>query len=242
MFFTHISRQNAWAFTKGSNFKRCGTITFFFGCTTFHSSKVCFHDSKNGNSPIIPHLAEASAAGCFHNSLYNNRTSKSFRTWHNFLFCRLQKVCAVSSSLSYKRSRTEATQDTGSCIKGAFLLDRNARNQKQRSTLLLINCRDVRSRAVLGGWKAPSSNGSAHQTRVSNQKPWQWTVFPASSLRLFKGQPALKGHATLALSGRVICRSHHRRLAEAGQSCDEPSTVLKINKDIAQVNSLTNYA
>lgn len=214
---------------------------FFFGGTTFHSSKVWFHDSKIGNShfsPIIPHLAEASAAGCFHNSLYNNRTSKSFRSWHNFLFCRLQKVCAVSSSLSYKRSRTEATQDTGSSIKAAFLLYRNARNQKQRSTLLLINCRDVRSRAVLGGWKAPSSNGSAHQTRVSNQKPWQWTVFPASSLLLFKGQPALKGHAALALSGR----SHHRRLAEAGQSRDDPSIALKINKAIAQVNSLTNYA
>lgn len=125
-------------------------------------------------------------------------------------------------------------------IKGAFLLDRNARNHKPHATLLLINCRDVRSRAALDAWKAPSSNGSAHQTRVSNQKLWQRTVFPASSLLLFKGQPALRGHATLAPSGHMICQSHHRRLAEAVQSRSGTRTALKINSDTAQVNSLTN--
>lgn len=73
-------------------------------------------------------------------------------------------------------------------------------------------------------------------TRVSNQKLWQWTVFPASSLLLFKGQPALKGHATLGLSGLVICQSHHCRLTGEDLSRRGPSTALNINKDIAQVN------
>lgn len=60
--------------------------------------------------------------------------------------------------LQEKRSRDKVRHE--SRIKGGFLVDRNTRNQKQGSTLLLINCRDVRSRTVLCGRKARSSNGS----------------------------------------------------------------------------------
>lgn len=87
-----------------------------------------------------------------------------------FLILLSAKSVCSQQFIKLQEEQNRGKAKHGRCIKGAFLWDRNAGNQKQHSTLPLINWRDVRSRAVLGGWKAPSSNGSAHQTRVSNRK------------------------------------------------------------------------
>lgn len=70
-----------------------------------------------------------------------------------------KSVCSQQFiKLQEKWSGDKVRHESG--IKGGFLADRNMRNQKQGSTLLLINCMDMRSRTVLCGWKARSSNGS----------------------------------------------------------------------------------